>query len=593
MLMKKFVAPTSREAMQKMKNELGPDALVISNRKVASGVEILAMAENAVESLTEMPAPPMPRQQPVQQARPQMAASHQAAQAAQQNARPSFTQPAAQPAAHPATPMRAADPRAQAPQAAPLRQMPQTPFAPAQAAPATQRPLQRPAFRARAATPAAAPDAASTYQTLKDFATHLDQADTGTYARPAAPRAAAPAQPAVPAQPARPAAQASRARSANPFANMPGTRALKRAPGKAAPVAPATASSPAPTAAPAPAPAAPIAAPAAAAAAARPMPSLSNQPSANEERLLGEVKAMKAMLQSQLQGFAFRDMSQRRPLAMKFWREMSDAGFSATVTRTVVDKLPDDLNEAQARKWLGEVLSRNLRCADASRDLVEAGGTYALVGPTGVGKTTTIAKLAARCVVKYGAGSLGLITTDSYRIGAFDQLAIYGKILGVKVHSAQSYSELQATLATLRGKRLILIDTTGMGQRDSRLAEQINLLDMPEIQRVLLLNAAVQAETLDDVARAYQGKAAGARPLAGVVFSKIDEAAKLGPVLDIAMRHTLDVYYVACGQRVPEDLHPAKAQVLIHRALKSAADPIFALRDDEVPLRAISHPSHA
>jgi flagellar biosynthesis protein FlhF len=323
------------------------------------------------------------------------------------------------------------------------------------------------------------------------------------------------------------------------------------------------------------------------------MPSLSNQPSANEERLLGEVKAMKAMLQSQLQGFAFRDMSQRRPLAMKFWREMSDAGFSATVTRTVVDKLPDDLNEAQARKWLGEVLSRNLRCADASRDLVEAGGTYALVGPTGVGKTTTIAKLAARCVVKYGAGSLGLITTDSYRIGAFDQLAIYGKILGVKVHSAQSYSELQATLATLRGKRLILIDTTGMGQRDSRLAEQINLLDMPEIQRVLLLNAAVQAETLDDVARAYQGKAAGARPLAGVVFSKIDEAAKLGPVLDIAMRHTLDVYYVACGQRVPEDLHPAKAQVLIHRALKSAADPIFALRDDEVPLRAISHPAHA
>jgi flagellar biosynthesis protein FlhF len=326
--------------------------------------------------------------------------------------------------------------------------------------------------------------------------------------------------------------------------------------------------------------------------AAAPIPSLASAPSANEERLLGEVKAMKALLQSQLQGFAFRDMSQRRPLAIKFWREMVDAGFSATVSRTLVDKLPDDLNEAQARKWLSDVLGRNLRCAEANRDLVEAGGTYALVGPTGVGKTTTIAKLAARCVVKYGAGSLGLITTDSYRIGAFDQLAIYGKILGVKVHSAQSYSELQSTLATLRGKRLILIDTTGMGQRDTRLAEQINLLDMPEIQRVLLLNAGVQAETLDDVARAYQGRAAGARPLTGVIFSKIDEAAKLGPVLDTAMRHSLDVFYVACGQRVPEDLHPAKAPALIHRALKAAADPVFAMREDEVQMRAISTPAH-
>ncbi len=324
------------------------------------------------------------------------------------------------------------------------------------------------------------------------------------------------------------------------------------------------------------------------------MPSLATPSSGNEQRLLDEVKAMKRRCcKANCKGFAFRDMSQRRPLAMKFWREMSDAGFSATVTRTVVDKLPDDLNEAQSRKWLGEVLGHNLHCADAGRDLVEAGGTYALVGPTGVGKTTTIAKLAARCVVKYGAQSLGLTTTDSYRIGAFDQLAIYGKILGVKVHSAQSLPELEAGLNTLRGKRLILIDTTGMGQRDSRLAEQINLLDLPQVQRILLLNAAAQAETLDDVARAYQGRAAGARPLSGVIFSKIDEAAKLGPVLDTAMRHTLSVYYVSNGQRVPEDLHPAKAQALIHRSLKSAADSVFALRDDEVPLRAISQPAHA
>jgi len=555
MLMKKFVAPTSREAMQKMKNELGPDALVISNRKVAAGVEILAMAENAVETMEQQAAPPAaavrPAPQPARTQAPQTRPAAPAPQARAAEAQPRiFSQ--ARPQASMVNPFAAPGfAPAGAPVAAPA----------ARPAPRTEqraeRPLQRPAFRA--AAPAAVPGASS-YQTLREFAAHLDQAE--------APVAAA----------AQSAPRPARAHAANPFAGMPAVRALRRAPGKAAPA----------PAAPAPQAAAPAPAPAAAPAAHHPMPSLATQPTANEERLLGEVKAMRAMLQGQLQGFAFRDMSQRRPLAMKFWREMSDAGFSATVTRTVVDKLPDDLSEAQSRKWLGEVLARNLRCADTGRDLVEAGGTYALVGPTGVGKTTTIAKLAARCVVKYGAQSLGLITTDSYRIGAFDQLAIYGKILGVKVHSAQSYSELQATLATLRGKRLILIDTTGMGQRDNRLAEQINLLGLPEIRRVLLLNAAAQAETLEDVARAYQGRAAGARPLAGVIFSKIDEAAKLGPVLDIAMRHMLDVYYVSNGQRVPEDLHPAKAQALVHRALKAAADPLFALRDDELPMRAMS-----
>ncbi|HEY4371375.1 MAG TPA: flagellar biosynthesis protein FlhF [Burkholderiales bacterium] len=591
--MKKFIAPTSREAMQKMKNELGPDALVISNRKVAGGVEILAMAENAVESLEQHDAPaPM-----------QPAAAPQRTPVAQPR------QPAPQRVAAPAPQARAAEPqprifpqRNQAsmanPFAAPGFVSANAPAPVPAARPASrleQRAAQeqRPAFRASAPAPA---PAAPTYQTLRDFATHLDQPEMQ---EPEAAPAPAPVAQAA-ARPAR----AMRPRPANPFANMPAARALRRAPAARAAVQPApvparSAAAPvqpaaAPVAAqPAPVAAAPVAAPIAAPVAERPMPSLATQPSDNEERLLGEVKAMKALLQSQLQGFAFRDMSQRRPLAMKFWREMADAGYSATVTRTVVDKLPDDLNEAQARKWLGEVLARNLRCADAGSDLVEAGGTYALVGPTGVGKTTTIAKLAARCVVKYGAQSLGLITTDSYRIGAFDQLAIYGKILGVKVHSAQSLPELEAALNTLRGKRLILIDTTGMGQRDSRLAEQINLLDLPQVRRILLLNAAAQAETLDDVARAYQGRAAGARPLSGVIFSKIDEAAKLGPVLDTAMRHSLDVFYVACGQRVPEDLHPAKAQVLIHRSLKSAADPVFALREDEVPLRAISQPAHA
>ena len=492
MLMKKFVGASAREAMQKMKAELGPEALVISNRKVAAGVEILAMVEAPGDIATGR----------------------------------SFTAAGA-----------GANPQAAHPQQIPTR--------PAPARMAATAPVPRPA-------PNAAPSSArpeSGFTSLKDFATRID----------------APAPPA-------PLAHATAAAATAPWAPL-NAYAAQNAQFK-------------PTAWPAAAVAAAAMVPQAAIAAA-PAPVERAAPSPHERLLLREMAAMKAMLQDQIAGQAWREMAQRRPLAVTVWRELVEAGFSASLARQVADRLPDDHGEPEARKWVSEVLSRNLRCVDPAHNMVEAGGVFALVGPTGVGKTTTTAKLAARCVVKYGAQSLGLITTDSYRIGAFDQLSIYGKILGVPVHSAQSYGELEATVATMAGKRMVLIDTTGMGQRDNRVAEQINLLDNPSIRRVLLLNAAAQAETLEDVARAYQGKAAGARPLAGVILTKIDEAAKLAPVLDVVARHALELFAVTNGQRVPEDLHGATGAALVQRALKAVVDPVFAWQDSEVAARAL------
>jgi len=495
MMMKKFIAATAREAMQKMKAELGPDALVISNRKTAAGVEILAMVEAPGDIAVAEPA-----------------------RAAGQGGRALGREPAAlgrEPAALGRD-------------------------APARAREAAGRPREPAARRAGGFT------------SLKDFAARVDA--------PQVPRALAPqdweALNAYAAQntQVKPTAWPAAARGAAPPAMAP----------------------PAPVTAAAPMASAPA----------------RHAPSPHESMLMRELASMKSMLQDQIAGLAWRDMSERRPLAVKLWRELVEAGFSASLARTIADKLPDDHNEAQSRKWVSDVLARNLKCVDPARDMVEAGGIYALVGPTGVGKTTTTAKLAARCVVKYGAQSLGLITTDSYRIGAFDQLSIYGKILGVPVHSAQSYAELEATIATMSGKRMVLIDTTGMGQRDNRVSEQINLLDNPSIRRVLLLNAAAQAETLEDVARAYQGKAAGARPLAGAILTKIDEAAKLGPVLDVVARHGLEILAVTNGQRVPEDLHQAAGNALVHRALKAAVDPVFAWHDNEIAARAMAA-SHA
>jgi len=499
MLMKKFLGATAREAMQKMKAEMGPDALVISNRKTTAGVEIMAMVESAPEMVDKAALP---------------LAQMSTASAA-------------------ATSVRRAGAGAHA------------------AAPSSRGP--------------AAPARPGLFTSMKDFAERIEAPPSRTVQQDNLLNQGLPVQGAE--------RQAANAYGAHDQPrNWPAGRASAQPGAREGYDSAARQQAAAMTErAPAAAPAAPTAL----------------LPTRVEQRMFEELSAMKAMLQSQIAGLAWRDMAERRPLALKIWRELIDAGFSASLARAVADKLPDDHSQAQARKWLTEVLARNIRCADPARDMVESGGVFALVGPTGVGKTTTTAKLAARCVVKFGAQSLGLITTDGYRIGAFDQLAIYGKILGVPVHSAQSYGELEATISTMAGKRLVLIDTTGMGQRDNRVAEQINLLDNPRIKRVLLLNAAAQAETLDDVARAYQGRAAGARPLAGAILTKIDEAAKLAPALDVVARHALELLHVTNGQRVPEDLHAPTSPALVHRALKAAVDPVYALNENEVAARAM------
>ncbi|MBC7781537.1 MAG: flagellar biosynthesis protein FlhF, partial [Proteobacteria bacterium] len=224
-------------------------------------------------------------------------------------------------------------------------------------------------------------------------------------------------------------------------------------------------------------------------------------------------------------------------------------------------------------------------------DPAAQGGVFALVGPTGVGKTTTVAKLAARCVLARGAASAALLTTDGFRIGALDQLRIYGRILGVPVIAVRDESELQMTLGDLAGRHLTLIDTVGMSQRDRRLAEQVALLsgEGRVVSRVLLLSAASSGSTLEDVATRYGG--AG---LDGCILTKIDEAASLGGALDVILRHRLRLQFVTNGQRVPEDLHLPNPLYLIDRALRGreAAGP-FTPASDEFALIAASGGSSA
>lgn len=298
--------------------------------------------------------------------------------------------------------------------------------------------------------------------------------------------------------------------------------------------------------------------------------------------IIDEIRTMRSMLEEQLAGFAWGDMTKRDPVKSSAMRKLLSAGFSPKLSRQMVDKMPPVKSEREAFEWAKTALVRNLNVASLDAGIIDRGGVFALVGPTGVGKTTTTAKLAARCVVKHGADKLALITTDSYRIGAYEQLKIYGRILGVPVHSIKDAADLNLILHELRDKHLVLIDTIGMSQKDQKVIDQVAMLSGCEtdVERILLLNATSSGDTLDDVVRAYRGS-----DLNGCILTKVDEAIGMGPALDVIMRNRLVLHFIANGQRVPEDLHPANSSYLIERAFRAAKENSpHTLKDVEYPL---------
>jgi flagellar biosynthesis protein FlhF len=295
-------------------------------------------------------------------------------------------------------------------------------------------------------------------------------------------------------------------------------------------------------------------------------------------RLMQELSGIRGMIERQLAGFAWGETRRQAPARAALMGELLEAGFSTATARKLAEAVPEDASRIEAREAAGAALDRMMRAHASDDDVIDRGGIYALVGPTGVGKTTTTAKLAARCVVRHGASRLALITTDGYRIGAQEQLRIYGRILGVPVFSVRDAADLRQTLAGLRNKHMVLIDTMGMSQRDRMVAEQASMLSgAGDVRRLLLLNATARGDTLDDVARAYAGQ-----DLAGCIFTKVDEAASLAPALDVAVRHGLEIRYLTNGQRVPEDLHLPNRAYLLHRALREqGAESPWHLNDEE------------
>lgn len=294
--------------------------------------------------------------------------------------------------------------------------------------------------------------------------------------------------------------------------------------------------------------------------------------------MMSEIRAMRGLMETQLAELSWNATSQREPQKAVVLREMLAAGFSATLARYLIEKMPATKDAAEAMRWVKTVLARNLTTIGNEDALLEQGGVYALVGPTGVGKTTTTAKLAARCVMRHGPDKLALITTDAYRIGGHEQLRIYGKILGVMVHSVKDEADLRIALKELRNKHTVLIDTIGMSQRDHMVAEQVAMLSGSgaDVKRLLCLNSTSTNETLNEVVRAYQGSG-----LHGAIMTKMDEAASIGGVLDVVIRQKLNLHYISNGQRVPEDLHVADRAMLVDRAFRNRGN---AASEADLPL---------
>jgi len=278
-----------------------------------------------------------------------------------------------------------------------------------------------------------------------------------------------------------------------------------------------------------------------------------------------EIRQLRGLLENQLAHLAWGDLDRREPLHTDVMRRLRNMELSTSLIEQLSAPAVHARDEAHAWQLALAEFSATLPVAD--NDLLDEGGIVALVGSTGVGKTTSIAKLAARYVLRHGQRHVALVTTDSYRIGAHEQLMTYGRLLGIPVQVASDHNELRSTLNSLSDKRLVLIDTAGMSQRDVRLTEQFTTLadsGIP-IRTLLVLSATLHPSVLEETVRAFS-----AVPVDGAILTKLDEATSIGGVLSVVIKQGLPLMFTTNGQRVPEDMQPARAQDLVQQAAQLA-----------------------
>jgi len=286
--------------------------------------------------------------------------------------------------------------------------------------------------------------------------------------------------------------------------------------------------------------------------------------------IVDELHAMKALIEDRFNTMTWLGQARQNPIHSNLMLKLIRSGYSPSLSRTILEHMPENISVPDAMRWVMDILTRNVRTDANVRAIHEEGGIYALIGATGVGKTTTAAKLAGLCARTHGANSVGLITLDTYRVGAHEQLRSYGRMLGVVAHLAHDRAALQDLLGLLSAKKMVLIDTTGIAPNDPRKRDMLDVLDLPGVNRLLVLNAGGHGDTLDDVVTSFK-----TCPVQQAILSKVDEAAKVGPALDAVIRHQLLLRGVTMGQKVPEDWERADATKLVAMSMRSPSKSAF------------------
>jgi flagellar biosynthesis protein FlhF len=283
-----------------------------------------------------------------------------------------------------------------------------------------------------------------------------------------------------------------------------------------------------------------------------------------------ELHGLRELIEVQLGSIAWGQLQNRRPQQANLWRRLQRMGLSAELSQALLSKVAGVAEPRQAWRMLLAHLAHAIRTPKV--EPLEEGGVIALVGPAGMGKTTTLAKLAARYVLKYGAQQVALVSMDSYRIGAQEQLKTLGRILGVSVTQVDPGQSLLQALTPLAKKRVVLVDTAGLPGNDPALRLQLESLASARInaKNYLVLAATSQSQVLKAAYHSY--KRCG---LAGCILTKLDEAASLGEVLGLAIGQHLPVAYVTDGPRIPDDLQVPRSHQLVSRAvgLQAAEEP--------------------
>lgn len=275
-----------------------------------------------------------------------------------------------------------------------------------------------------------------------------------------------------------------------------------------------------------------------------------------------EIAGLRDLLESQLGSLAWGKVNQQQPRQASLWRRLVHLGLPADLCRSLLARVEDVTDIRQAWRLLLAHLAQSIPVMRS--EPIDQGGVIALVGPTGAGKTTTLGKLAARYVLKHGSEHVALVTMDTFRIGAHEQLRTLGRILNVPVRVVDEQHSLQDVLDEFANKRLVLVDTAGLQAQDPQLRGQLKELAAlgDRVSTLLVLAATSQYRVLKAAWHNYSSSA-----LAGCILTKVDEAGSLGEALGLAIEQRLPVAYMADGQRIPDDLARGVGYQLVSRAV--------------------------